>query len=160
MLAYVHPSSQPTGSSPIPLVRRVDTAKLLLAISLELAKLPSIEEAGFEAASPFAHTRKVAYPEGVKPRTTITKQDSLVADNVTVQEKTSIKESVIGANCQIGEGAKLQQCLLMDGVVVGKNCKLTKCILGRRSVIGDGSTLTDVEVQENLFVEPRSELSL
>lgn len=152
MLAYVHPS-QPSG----PLVRRVDTAKLLLAVSLDLAKLPSVEEAGPDAASPFAHVRKVAYPEGVKPRTTITQKDSLVAENVTVQEKTSIKESVIGANCQINEGAKLQQCLLMDGVVVGKNCKLTRCILGKRSEIGDGSTLTDCEVQENLFVEPKSE---
>jgi translation initiation factor eIF-2B subunit gamma len=152
MLAYVHPS-QASG----PLVRRVDTSKLLLAISLELAKLPSVEEAGPEAASPFAHARKVAYPEGVKARTTITQKDSLVAENVTVQEKTSIKESVIGANCQINEGAKLQQCLLMDGVVIGKNCKLTRCILGRRCEIGDGSTLTDCEVQENLFVEPKSE---
>jgi translation initiation factor eIF-2B subunit gamma len=155
MLAYVHPSSSTAPSNP--LVRRVDTAKLLLAISLELAKLPSVEEAGVEAASPFAHARKVAYPEGVKQRTTITKADSLVDNNVTVQEKTSIKESVIGANCQIGEGAKLQQCVLMEGVVIGKNCKLTKCILGKRSEIGDNSILTDVEVQENLYVEPKSE---
>lgn len=154
ILAYVHPS-QPSG----PLIRRVDTAKLLLAISLELAKLPSVEESGPDAASPFAHARKVAYPEGVKARTTITQKDSLVAENVTVQEKTSIKESVIGANCQINEAAKLQQCLLMDGVVVGKNCKLTRCILGKRCEIGDGSTLTDCEVQENLFVEPKSESS-
>ncbi|KAB5585414.1 hypothetical protein GE09DRAFT_25672 [Coniochaeta sp. 2T2.1] len=152
ILAYVHPA-QPSA----PLVRRVDTAKLLLAISLELAKLPSVEETGPDAASPFAHARKVAYPEGVKARTTITQKDSLVGENVSVQEKTSIKESVIGANCQINEGAKLQQCLLMDGVVVGKNCKLTRCILGKRSEIGDGSTLTDCEVQENLFVEPRTE---
>lgn len=151
MLAYIHPS-QPTA----PLIRRVDTARLLLAISLQLAKLPSVEEVGPEEASPFAHPRKVAYPEGVKPRTTITKQDSLVAENVTVQEKTSIKESVVGANCQINEGAKLQQCLLMEGVVVGKNCKLTRCILGKRSEIGDGSILTDCEVQENLLVEPKS----
>lgn len=157
MLAYIHPSS---ATASAPLIRRVDTAQLLLQISLQLAKLPSIEEVGSaEAASPFAHQRKVAYPEGVKPRTTITKADSLVADNVTVQEKTSIKECVIGANCQIGEGAKLFQCLLMDGVVVGKNCKLTKCILGKRSEVGEGCTLTECEVQENLLVEAKSESS-
>lgn len=153
VIAYTHPS---TPGAPI--IRRVDTTRLLLQISLQLAKLPSIEEVGSaDAASPFAHARKVAYPEGVKPRTTITKADSLVADNVTVQEKTSIKECVIGANCQIGEGAKLSQCLLMDGVVVGKNCKLTKCVLGRRSELGEGCTLTDCEVQENLLVEPKTE---
>lgn len=150
ILAYVQPTD-PNG----PLIRRVDTAQLLLAVSLQLAKLPSIEEAGADA-SIFAHTRKVAYPEGVKLRTTITKQDTLVADNVTVEEKTSIKECVIGANCQIKEGAKLFQCVLMDGVVVGKGCKLTRCILGKRSEIGEGSTLTECEVQENLLVEPKS----
>ncbi|KAH8878993.1 hypothetical protein GQ53DRAFT_673049 [Thozetella sp. PMI_491] len=151
-LAYVH-SALPEE----PLIRRVDTAKLLLQTSLLLAKIPSIEETGSEKASPFAHARKVAYPEGVKPRTTITKLDSLIAENVTVEEKTSIKESIIGANCQIHEGAKLAQCLLMEGVVVGKNCKLTGCVLGKRSEIGEGSTLTNCEVQENLLVEPRTD---
>ncbi|POR34584.1 Translation initiation factor eIF-2B subunit gamma [Tolypocladium paradoxum] len=94
VLAYIH-STQDKETAP--LIRRVDTAQLLLAISLQLATIPSIEEAGTEAASPFAHARKIAYPEGVKPRTTITKQDSLIAENVTVEEKTSIKESVVGA---------------------------------------------------------------
>ncbi|KAK4122560.1 hypothetical protein N657DRAFT_467435 [Parathielavia appendiculata] len=155
MLAYIHPTTEAA-----PLIRRVDTAQLLLQISLQLAKLPSLEETGPEnPASPFAHARKVAYPEGVKPRTTITKQDCLVADNVTVQEKTSIKECVVGANCQIGEGAKLLQCLLMDGAVVSRNCKLTKCILGKRSEIGEGCVLTECEVQENLLVEARSEFT-
>ncbi|OLN95236.1 Translation initiation factor eIF-2B subunit gamma [Colletotrichum chlorophyti] len=152
ILAYVHPSQ-----TDAPMIRRVDTAQLLLNVSLQLAKLPSVEETGSDAASPFAHARKVAYPEGVKPRTTITKADSLVAENVTVEEKVAIKESVVGANCQLNEGAKLSQCLLMEGAVVGKNCKLTRCILGKRCVIGDGSVLTNVEVQENLLVEARTE---
>ncbi|KAK4156387.1 nucleotide-diphospho-sugar transferase [Chaetomidium leptoderma] len=153
MLAYIHPTAATD-----PLIRRVDTAQLLLQISLQLAKLPSLEETGADSpSSPFAHARKVAYPEGVKPRTTITKQDSLVADNVTVQERTSIKECVVGANCQIGEGAKLSQCLLMDGVVVGRNCKLTKCVLGKRSELGEGCVLADCEVQENLLVEAKTE---
>ncbi|KAJ0164215.1 Translation initiation factor eIF-2B subunit gamma [Colletotrichum tanaceti] len=152
MLAYVHPS-QPDA----PIIRRVDTAQLLLNVSLELAKVPSVEETGADAASPFAHAKKVAYPEGVKGRTTITKADSLVGENVTVEEKVSVKESVVGAGCQLNEGAKLSQCLLMEGAVVGKNCKLTRCILGKRCVIGDNSVLTNVEVQENLLVEAKTE---
>jgi translation initiation factor eIF-2B subunit gamma len=152
IVAYVHP-----GGSSAPLIRRVDTAQLLLAISLQLAKLPSLEETGGESPSPYAHAKKIAYPEGVKARTTITQKDSLIAENVTVEEKTSIKETVIGAGSQINEGAKLSQCLLMEGVVVGKACKLTRCIIGKRAVIGDGSVLTDCEVQENLLVEARSE---
>ncbi|KAI2642327.1 hypothetical protein GGS21DRAFT_537433 [Xylaria nigripes] len=152
ILAYIHPY-EPDAS----LLRRVDTSKLLLAVSLQLAKLASIEEVGPDSSSPFAHPKKIAYPDGVKPRTTITRQDCLIANNVMVDEKTSIKECVVGANCQIKEGAKLFQCLLMDDVVVGKGCKLTRCILGKRSNIGDASTLTDCEVQENLLVEPRTD---
>lgn len=151
ILAYIHPNQ-----AEAPIIRRVDTAQLLLAVSLQLAKLPSLEEIPSEVASPYSHARKVAYPEGVKSRTTITKQDSLIAENVTVEEKTSIKECVIGAGSQINEGAKLSQCLLMEGVVIGKACKLTRCILGKRCVIGDGTVLTDCEVQENLLVEARS----
>ncbi|KKY38139.1 putative translation initiation factor eif2b [Diaporthe ampelina] len=154
ILAYIHPS-KPAA----PIVRRVDTAQLLLNVSLQLAKLPSVEEAEArgETPSPFAHPKKVMYPEGVKGRTTITRPDSLIGENVMVDEKVAIKESVVGANCQIKEGAKLSQCLLMDGVVVGKGCKLTRCILGKRSEIGDNCTLTDCEVQENLLIEPRTE---
>ncbi|KAL2015153.1 hypothetical protein VTK56DRAFT_6196 [Thermocarpiscus australiensis] len=156
MLAYIHPS-QPSSSAP--LIRRVDTTQLLLQISLQLAKLPSLEEASEAAAavSPFAHPRKVAYPEGVRPRTTITQHDSLLADNVTVQERAVVRESVVGAGCQIGEGARLTQCLLMDGAVVGRGCRLTRCVLGRRSEVGEGCVLTECEVQENLLVEPRTE---
>ena len=153
MLAYIHPSK---GKGHIPILRRVDTASLLLFISLQLAKLESIEQTGRDAASPFAHTSKVAYPQGIASKTTVTRPDCLLAENVTVEEKSSIKECVIGANCQIKEGAKLTRCLLMDGVVVGKGCKLTGCILGRRSEIGEDSILQDCEVQENLLVEPHS----
>lgn len=151
MIAYTH-----TNSASGKLIRRADTAPLLLSLSLQLAKLPALDELDGEEASPFAHARKISYPEGVKSRTTISKQDCLIAENTTVEEKTSIKECVVGANCTINEGAKLAQCLIMDGVTIGKACKLTRCVLGKRCVIGDGSILTDCEVQENLIVEKRS----
>lgn len=155
ILAYIHPSKS-TSRPLTPLIRRVDTAPLLLSISLQLAKLESIEQVGKDASSPFAHQKKIAYQEGIASKTTVTRPDCILAENVTVEEKCSIKECVIGANCQIKEGAKLTRCLLMDGVVVGKGCKLTGCILGRRSEIGEESTLQDCEVQENLLVEPGS----
>jgi translation initiation factor eIF-2B subunit gamma len=151
ILAYIHPKTSK-------LIRRVDTAPLLLSISLQLAKLDSLDTVSKEASSPFAHASKVAYPEGIAPRTTVTRPDCLLAENVTVEEKSAIKECVIGANCQIRQGAKLTRCVLMDGVVVGKGCKLTGCILGKRCEIGDESTLTDCEVQENLLVEAHSKL--
>lgn len=158
ILAYIHPKAK--EGSHVPLIRRVDTAPLLLSISLQIAKLEAVDTVGRDASSPFAHQSKVAYPEGIASRTTVTRPDSLLAENVTVEEKSSIKECVIGANCHIKQGAKLTRCLLMDGVVVGKGCKLTGCILGRRSEVGEDSVLLDCEVQENLLVEPKSKLPI
>lgn len=155
ILAYVQPS-EPT----MPLIRRVDTAQLLLNVSLRLAKLPSAEEVGKDAASPFAHPLKIAHLDAVPKRCRVESENSLLAENVTVEEKCNIKESVIGANCKIGSGVRLMRCLLMDGVEVGENCQLSGCILGRRcrieggAVKGDLKTvLKECEVQEGQFIE-------
>ncbi|KAI9701162.1 MAG: hypothetical protein M1836_001831 [Candelina mexicana] len=147
ILAYIHPS-KPSS----PLVRRVDTTPLLLSVSLRLAKLSSIEEAGRVSASPFAHPLKVAHPGGVAQKCTVTRGDCLLAENVTIEEKAVIKESVIGANCRVEKGARLTKCLLMDGVVVGERCQLSGCILGRRSKVEKDSVLKDCEVQEGNII--------
>ncbi|KAF2642095.1 hypothetical protein P280DRAFT_424830 [Massarina eburnea CBS 473.64] len=155
LLSYVQPA-EPTSA----LVRRVDTAHLLLTISLRIAKLPSIEEAGSAAASPFAHPAKVAHKHLVPKKCRVEAENSLLAENVTVEEKCNIKESVLGPNCKIGEGARLLRCLLMDGVEVGANVQLTDCILGRRCLIEGGAAksddktvLKDCEVQDGQVVE-------
>ncbi|KAF2011106.1 eukaryotic translation initiation factor-like protein subunit eIF2B-gamma [Aaosphaeria arxii CBS 175.79] len=154
ILAYVQPSDPS-----LPLIRRVDTAHLLLTVSLRLAKLPSIEEAGKDA-SPFAHQAKIAHKAAIPLRCRVEAENSLLAENVIVQEKSNIKESVIGTGCTIGEGARLLRCLLMDGVEVGPNVQLTDCILGRRCKIEGGPTksdektvLTKCEVQDGQVVE-------
>ncbi len=152
MLAYIHPPD-PTA----PLIRRVDTAALLLSVSLRLAKLDSIEDVGKTASSPFAHAHKIAYPAGVAQRCTVTKADCLLAENVTVEEKCVIKESVVGVNCVIKSGARLTRCILMDGAVVGEGCQLTGCILGRRCQVGRKSTLKECEVQEGNVVGEETE---
>ncbi|KAL4873797.1 hypothetical protein BDV12DRAFT_159635 [Aspergillus spectabilis] len=152
VLAYMH-SSLPSA----PLIRRVDTSALLLSVSLRLAKLESIEEAGKVAASAFAHNQKVAYPAGVAQRCTVTKTDCLLADNVTVDEKCVIKESVIGVGCHIASGARLTRCLVMDGAVVGERCQLTGCIVGRRSKVGRECVLKDCEIQDGHGVEDQTD---
>ncbi|KAJ5084752.1 eukaryotic translation initiation factor subunit eIF2B-gamma [Penicillium alfredii] len=150
ILAYVH-----RGSTPF--LRRVDSSALLLSTSLLLAKLESIEEVGREAASPFAHPHKIAYPEGVAQRCTITKSDCLLAENVTVEPTCVIKESVIGSNCQISRGARLTRCVLMDWAVVEPGAKLTGCIVGRRAKIGRDCVLTDCEVQDANVVAEKTQ---
>ncbi|KAG9187246.1 hypothetical protein G6011_05117 [Alternaria panax] len=155
ILAYVQPSG-PTE----PLIRRVDDSHLLLTVSLRLAKLPSIEEVTKELASPFAHQSKIVHKESIPRKCRVEAENSLLADNVIVEEKTNIKESVIGPNCKISEGARLLRCLLMDGVEVGPNVQLTDCILGRRCRMeggdakdGDKTVLKDCEVQDGQVVE-------
>ena len=159
ILAYVQPSPS-SSTATIPLIRRVDTAHLLLTISLRLAKLPSIEEVGKDAASPFAHQKKIAHSRMIPKKCRVEAENSLLADNVVVEEKCNIKESVIGANCKISEGARLLRCLLMDNVEVGQNVQLTDCILGRHCKLeggvakGDEKTvLKDCEVQDGQVVE-------
>lgn len=155
ILSYVQPSA-PTA----PLIRRVDTAHLLLTISLRLAKLPSIEETSGVPASPFAHQSKITHKNLVPRKCRVEAENSLLAENVIVEEKCNIKESVIGPNCKISEGARLLRCLLMDGVEVGANTQLTDCILGRRCKIEGGAAksddktvLKDCEVQDGQVVE-------
>jgi translation initiation factor eIF-2B subunit gamma len=158
ILAYIQPTT-PTE----PLIRRVDTAHLLLSISLRLAKLPSLEETSRETASPYAHAAKIAHKQSIPKRCRVEAENSLLAENVIVEEKTNIKECVIGYNCKIGEGARLLRCLLMDNVEVGKNAQLTDCILGKRSRIeggegNDKTVLKDCEVQDGQSVEWGSKL--
>lgn len=155
LLAYVQPNS-PTE----PLIRRVDTAHLLLNISLRLAKLPAVEDVGKEAASPFAHHAKIAHKQSVPKKCRVEAENSLLADNVIVEEKTNIKECVIGYNCKISEGARLLRCLLMDNVEIGPNVQLTDCILGRRCKLEGGAAkdadktiLKDCEVQDGQVIE-------
>ncbi|KAJ5712087.1 eukaryotic translation initiation factor subunit eIF2B-gamma [Penicillium malachiteum] len=145
ILAYVQ-----RGSAPF--VRRVDSTAILLSTSLRLAKLESVEEVGRQA-SPFAHNQKIAHPDGVAQRSTVTKSDCLLAENVTVEEKCVIKESVIGANCHISTGARLTRCLLMDGAIVGPRAVLTGCVIGKRAKIGREAQLKDCEVQDGNVVE-------
>ncbi|TGO57276.1 hypothetical protein BOTNAR_0204g00200 [Botryotinia narcissicola] len=142
ILAYIHPS-KPTGEVPPPIIRRVDTAPILLNVSLQLAKIEAIDQVGRDAASPFAHNSKIAWPEGIAQKTTV-RPDCLLAENVIVEEKCIIKECVIGANCQIKTGTRLTRCVLMDGVTVGSACTLTDCVLGKGNC----------EVQEEFDVDP------
>ncbi|KAF9894282.1 hypothetical protein FE257_007785 [Aspergillus nanangensis] len=141
ILAYVQRESAP-------FVRRVDSTAVLLSTSLLLAKLESIEEVGRQAASAFAHAQKVAHPEGVAQRCTITKSDCLLAENVIVEPTCVIKESVIGPNCHISKGARLTRCVVMEGAVVESRAQLTGCVIGRRAKIGRESVLKDCEVQD------------
>jgi translation initiation factor eIF-2B subunit gamma len=151
--AYIHPSDRDA-----PLVRRCDTTSLLLTISLQLARLPSLDAPDApRTPHPFSHKSKIAHRSGVAQRSTVTQADCLLAENVEVEEKCVVKESVIGSGCKIEKGARLTRCVLMDDVVVGERAQLSGCVVGRRSVIGKEATLRDCEVQEGYAVPEKSD---
>jgi translation initiation factor eIF-2B subunit gamma len=151
LLAYVHRGSKP-------FIRRVDSSAILLSTSLFLAKLPSIEEVGPEAASSFAHAKKITHPDNIAPRSAVTTKDCLLDRNVIVEAAAVIKESVIGAECHIGSGARIHRCVLMDGVVVESRAELTGCVIGHRARIGRGCVLRNCEVQD-AHVIPKGTIS-
>lgn len=133
ILAYIQPSSPPT-----PLIRRVDTEEQLLNISLQLARVPALDDKTIEKHSVFAADYKI------HPQITIPKQSHidvasvLIAPNTTLSERVAIKDTVIGSGCTIGTGAKLTRCLLMDNVTIGDFCSLQGCIIGPRARITGG----------------------
>jgi translation initiation factor eIF-2B subunit gamma len=139
------------GSAPF--IRRVDSSAILLSTSLRLAKLPSIEEVGRQAASPLAHSKKIAHPEGVPKRCTVTESDCLVDINVTIEEFAVIKECCIGEGAKICKGARLSKCVILPYAVVGEKAMVTGTIVGRHSKIGRDSVLKDCEV-DNGYVVP------
>ncbi|KAE8154827.1 nucleotide-diphospho-sugar transferase [Aspergillus avenaceus] len=150
ILAYLtKPSKQ--------LIRRVDSSALVLAMSLRLAKLESVEEVGRAAASPFSHASKIATPEGIASRSIVTKGDCLLGSNVMVEEKCVIKESCISSNAKICSGARLTRCVVMDNAVIGQKCVLTGCIVGRFSQVGQESVLKDCEIQDGVVVEKETD---
>ncbi|GAM87368.1 hypothetical protein ANO11243_053920 [Dothideomycetidae sp. 11243] len=156
LLSYVQPSHT-SSPSPQPLIRRVDTSALLLSISLHLARLGPASE----SLHPLSHTSKIAHQETLHPHSRISEADSLIAENVAIEARVTVKESVIGVGCKIDQGARITRCLLMDYVTVGPGVTLTGCILGRRARVegasekekGDVTRLVDCEVAPGFVVE-------
>ena len=150
----------PSGPE-VPMVRRVDTAPLLLSVSLALALCPSIEESSATQAaaeiSPFAHATKVANTTSIAPKVTISRSDSLIDSNTTIATMSVIKSSVVGSSVTIGTGVRLTNCLVMDGASIGDKSVLNGTIVGKRAKVGKNCTLNNCEIQDGNIVEDKSE---
>ncbi|KAL8729393.1 MAG: hypothetical protein Q9166_004786 [cf. Caloplaca sp. 2 TL-2023] len=148
-LSYLHPPS-PTITT-TPLLHRVDTAPLLLSLSLSLASLPTT------SPSPLAHNPKIHSTATIAARTTIS-EDSLISSNTTISQFASIKSSVIGSNCVIASGAKITRCVVMDDVTIGEKSALTGVVVGWRAKVGNGCKLGEgCEVAPGFVVEDGTE---
>ncbi|KAL9604100.1 MAG: hypothetical protein Q9219_000688 [cf. Caloplaca sp. 3 TL-2023] len=142
-LAYIHPTTTP-------LIRRIDTAALLLHASLHIATLSP-------SSSPLAHPQQIHPTCTIAPRTTVS-PDVLLGPNTTVNLHATIKNSVVGANCTIGAGARLMRCVLMDEAEVGEKAVLTGVVVGPRARVGRECRLGEgCEVQPGFLVEEGTE---
>lgn len=151
MLSYILPSSPAA-----PLVRRVDSAALVLSVSLLLAKLSDTSSglSSGSSISPFSHQQKI-HPTSQPPsdvRVNVNTADTLVSANTTLNQYCNIKQSCIGANCVIGTKARIQGCVVMDGAQIGESATLSGCIVGKKAKIGKGSILKDCEVQDGMVI--------
>ena len=128
-------------------IRRVDTTQLYLFTCLHLAKSdPQI-----------ANTQvKVDPSASIDPKANVSAFDCLIADKVSIGEKTNIKRSVLGSGVSIGRGVRLIGCVLMDGASVAEGAKLEGCIVGRKAIIGVKANLKDCEIAENFVVDQGS----
>ena len=144
-----------------PIVRRVDSAPLLLSVSLALAQCASIEESSTSQTpsetSPFAHATKVASTTSIAPKVTISRSDSLIDSNTTIATMSVIKSSVIGSSVTIGTGVRLTNCLIMEGAIIGDKSVLNGTIVGKRAKVGKNCTLNNCEVQDGNVVDDRTE---
>ena len=152
--AYVAPSA-PSA----PLIRRVDTTPLLLSVSLLLAKLPALDEPATKDStpSPFAHSSKIAPTATIAPQVSITRADTLIGSNSSVESKCVVKASVIGSNVTIASGCRLSGCVIMDGATVGEKCELNGTVVGRKARLGKGCKLVGCEIQDENVVADGTE---
>lgn len=148
LLGYLHQSGKDG-----PMVRRIDSTALLLSMSLRLAKLDPATDEGH----PYVYENKIASPDLIAQRTTITKNDCLIGADTTIEEKCLIKESVIGSNVKIASGARLTKCVIMDGVEIAEKCTLMGSVVGRRARIGRECDLRECEVQDGHVLAARTE---
>lgn len=144
------PAQQPSS----PLIRRVDTVPLLLAVSLYLARLASFLEqfTTSNKSHPYCHAQQVHPTTQLPSQATIHTPTCLLDANSTLAPRITLRDTVVGANCSIASGSRLHGCLLMDGCVVEEKVVMSGCVLGRYCKVGRGAELKDCWVQEGYAV--------
>ncbi|XP_058128246.1 translation initiation factor eIF-2B subunit epsilon-like [Anopheles ziemanni] len=69
--------------------------------------------------------------------------DLVVAENSTIEEDTSIRQSVVGRGCKIGRKCRIRNSFLFDGATVGDNCVLDHCVIASGASVGAGCHISD-----------------
>ncbi|GAB0086760.1 translation initiation factor eIF-2B subunit gamma [Sergentomyia squamirostris] len=64
-----------------------------------------------------------------------------VAENSTIGEKTSLKNSTIGANCTISLKTRITDSVLMKGVTIEEGVTIENCIICDNAIVRQGSVI-------------------
>jgi len=81
---------------------------------------------------------------------------TLVAKQLDIQERTTIKKSVVGKGCKIGTGVKISNCVLMDNVVIEDGVKLESSVICSEARIGATCSLTRCRIGYGEHVSAKS----
>lgn len=81
------------------------------------------------------------------------KDPTLMGENGSQGERSTIRRSNIGHHVTIGRNVRIANCLIMDHVVIQDNCKLDNVIAGAKSTIRDACQLKDSAVGPQYVVE-------
>lgn len=65
----------------------------------------------------------------------------LIAENSKISRETNLFHSIIGNNVTIGEGSTVQSSIIFDNAQIGKNVHVNSSIIGEHSIIGDGVSI-------------------
>lgn len=83
--------------------------------------------------------------------------DSLVGNQTTIGDKSTVKRTVVGNNCVIGPKCRLVGCVIMDNAVVNGDVHLENCIIGKGAVIRPKCRLTSCHVEGAYEVRPSTQ---
>ncbi|VDM65777.1 unnamed protein product [Strongylus vulgaris] len=84
--------------------------------------------------------------------------ESLVAEDAKVAERSLVKRSIIGSRCTIGEKANIQGSVIMEGASVGKGAKVSQSIICPGAIVGDNAELTSVIVAKDQKVNASAKI--
>uniref|UniRef100_A0A1B0CMN9 Translation initiation factor eIF2B subunit gamma n=1 Tax=Lutzomyia longipalpis TaxID=7200 RepID=A0A1B0CMN9_LUTLO len=79
-----------------------------------------------------------------------------VADNTTIEEKTSLKSTSIAANCIIGTKTRISDSILMKGVTIEEGVVLENCIICESAIVRQGSELKNCIVGRFYVVQDQT----
>lgn len=84
--------------------------------------------------------------------------DSVVGDNTTLGERTSVKKTVVGKDCTIGSRCRLTGCVLLNGITLEDDVVLENCIIGSGARVNSKARLTNCNIEGGYTVSKGSQI--